>query len=785
MEKKFKSEYEGLYLQEDKYVVLNEDDKDLTPIILTIPKAPHQHLIDGYGLHPLEQFFQRQDQVYFTEAERLKDLEVRAQDNVEREAYGSKSLRATPYKKQKEFWRLLEEGKDLYQKEILYIKRIHWYLWNGYWFFCKGKPTWITPWHFRYLNFMYIDVPENQYKPYYRDVDRRVYVAKHYAYNAKETFDPSYVDKDGHPIPDEDGKYRMISVNRRVYFGFGKSKRRREGQTAQSSSDLMWIAERHRGVKCVFGADTGENAEGLFKDHVVKAWNTLPLYLRPINNVTSIEPQEIVFVPPKGFILEQNYLDTKIVIAGSASEGVVDRLKTYGIVFDEAGKVKTADVYARHKTSKLTAAQGTNIHGWMAYPSTVEEMTDGGYEFQKLMSESDFYTRNINGQTQSGLLRIFTHGWDGSDDFIDPWGYSVIDTPTKEQLEHPLAKGLYKDYGIGAKKYWHKYFEYLLKKDDQIAYRQELRKNPLYYEDCWIGTSGDTGFNIIKIDRRISELTRKNETRRCDFRWKDKPYGDVVLEFNSDGKYYVSDWEFLNEICNRRYLGDDIWSESHQSMVKSYYPGNADKIVIGADQFDYKNRTEARSSEDKSRQSDGGIAVKWVYDPAHEKSEHRAEWDSDRFVVTYLNRPPSLKEFIEDVAKVCIYTGGLLNVESNKTDIIRTFIENGLGGYLWVGQDAYGKYNNKYGTWTGAGGAKSLYFTKTKDWVEYRVHKEKHIKYLEQVKSIKGLEDLTNKDLFTAGALCHIAETSYYAREIQKISDIDIDLSKSGLMGFL
>jgi hypothetical protein len=768
-----KSEYEDLYLPADEYVTYNDNDDDLTPIVLKLPEPPPLHTIDGYGLHPYNQKFTRHEV-----PKRLVYLEIKAQEIVEKRANINRANRATPYRKQKEFWTLLEENKSDYTEEIKYIKKVHWHLNYGYWFFCKGKPTWISPWHYRYLNFGYIDDASNNYKPRYRDVDRRVYILGHYAYTAKETF--ANLDEDGFPVKSEDGTYKMKNVGRRVYYGLGKPKRRREGQTAQSSSDLLWIAERHRGVKCVVGADTGNNAVELFKDHMVKIWNAQPLFLRPINDVSNIEPSEISFTPPTGFALERNFLDTKIVVASSAGEGVVDRLKTYGILFDEAGKVERADVYSRHKTSKLTAAQGPNIHGWMKYPSTVEEMTDGGFEFQKLLDDSDFYKRNINGQTVSGLIRVFTPCWDGYDGYIDPWGYSVIETPTQEQLDYATDGCEYANSLMGAKEYWIKYYDNLLKSGDQSSYREELRKNPMRYADCWIGTSGDTGFDIVSVDRRLAQLRRKSETRRCTFRWEDKPWGKAVLEWDENGECEISDWEMLKEGVNLRYQGDPVYSESHDDYIPSWYPGRAQRFVIGVDPFDYKNRTQAMGTENKSRQSDGAIAVKWLYDPSIEESESRRDWNSDRFVITYLNRPPSEQEFVEYVARIAVWVGGLVNVETNKTTLLREFIENGFGGYLWRGQDEYGRPSKKYGTWTGPG-SKNLYFAKTKDFVKYRVHKEKHVNYLKQIKNIKGPEDLTNQDLFTAGALCHVAETSYYAREIEKIGDVDINVALGSL----
>ena len=137
--KKLPYEYE----EADKYVVLNDNDPDLRPIVLSLPKPPPLHLIDGYGLPPEEQRFQRLEI-----PRKLIDLEAEAVLKTKEDLSTNKNNVVTLLKIQKMFWELLRERHKSMKKEIAFIRRFWWFRVNGYWTFIKGKPYWISPWHF-------------------------------------------------------------------------------------------------------------------------------------------------------------------------------------------------------------------------------------------------------------------------------------------------------------------------------------------------------------------------------------------------------------------------------------------------------------------------------------------------------------------------------------------------------------------------------------------------------------------------------------------------------------
>ena len=53
--KRIKSKYESEYVDADEYVIVNNNDTDLHPVIISLPEPPQIHLIEGYGLPARDQ----------------------------------------------------------------------------------------------------------------------------------------------------------------------------------------------------------------------------------------------------------------------------------------------------------------------------------------------------------------------------------------------------------------------------------------------------------------------------------------------------------------------------------------------------------------------------------------------------------------------------------------------------------------------------------------------------------------------------------------------------------
>ena len=679
----------------------------------------------------------------------------------------------TPYRIQSRFWKLLNASRRTYTKEIEYIKKIHYYLAYGYWCFIKGKPTWLPPKFFHYLNFWRaLETQSGHFD--YRDVDRRNYVFRYYCETTTETFEK--IDEDGFAIRESNGSYKMIDLGRRTCLGDGKPKRRREGASHQRCSDGCYELCRNKRANVALIADTGDSAEDIWKENFIPGWDNYPLFLKPINSA-NVDPTEIRLRPPPG-VYGTKFLGGRISYVKTAGERATDRRKMKYIIYDESAKVDRADVFASLERSIPTLKQGNIIHGYVTLPSTVEEMREGGSIFEEICDNSNFYQREPSGMTKSGVFRVFNKSWDGRDGFIDPWGYSVIETPTEEQIKYAEGNPEYAVRKIGAKEDILTQLNSLKNsKDsrDQKLYRLRIRKEPTCWADCWIGSAGDMGFPLIKIDDRIPHLKRKTETIQGNYEWKNTRFGDVV--FNEDknhGRWDVSNL-FLNSQRNMWVLGDPVYNVELGRDVVSKRPYNP-VTVAGADPFGWSNKTEAQLSATRMRMSDGGGATFWLFDEHLDKDSGFGEAESYCFINSYRIRTPSQKDYFEDMLKMCIYNNSMILIERNIKEMIKYFLDNGYYGYLLHLRKEDGTIDQQPGIYTQF--QKPQYFNELRDYLELKAHKEKHLLFLEECKAIKGPEEMFKYDRLTAHALALIgAQNMGYIREIDKIegmSDFDV-----------
>jgi hypothetical protein len=757
------------YKDADKFVVVNSNDKDVTPIVLRLPDPPDIHYIDGYGLLHADQYWKRLEI-----PTRLVMLEKRAMDILANDLRNNKRELPNGYKLQKIFWELLEEGWSGYEEEVNFIKRVQWYLTYGYWFYNDGKPTWITPWHFRYLQFWYMQDVKGHY-PEYRDVDRRLEIFAWYNYTATETF--ANLDENGIAQPDEDGNFLMKDIGYRTSFGIQNPKRRRRGDTQRGLNKLVWIMERRRGGLCPIVADTGDHAEKIFKEKLIPALREEPVWLKPLWG-GSYDTNSIICVPP-GNIYFEDFLDSAITITDTSTERANDSRKLYGLLSDEEGKgAARADVGSRWEINKLTMAQD-DIHGYSEHPSTVEDMCAGGSEYEAMWYQSNFYVRNKgNGQTKSGLSRIYVSAQDGLDGFIDRFGMSVIDDPTERQIKlSPHAK--FARLNMGAKEYLESDLIPLLmtgKASDQKLYRERIRKNPMESAHMWTGTSGDLGFDYQIIDRRIIELKRQPLTKRYDLFWADNiPDTKVMCRENPNGDFVMpSNVERFINVSNQWTYGATVWNERKQVFENQRMPMNGTLTTAGADPFGMGSPAPGtKGGLRKSQYSDGGFSVK---ETGNETEKDIKEWTLHNFVCYYQCRK-NVFDYYEDIIKGIVFFNSLLAFERNREGLWNYLVDRGYGGYMKYQAKGDGTYESKPGFYAGAQNKENL-FLEIINHIAMHGHREKILEFLIDCRQIKSMDDMTKYDGWTACGWAALGAKSPYGTSTATINTMAFDWDK-------
>lgn len=195
------------------------------------PMCPPPTQIDGYGLKEKQQKFERVDI-----PESFDDLEYD------------------------------EDGNAIYEEvHVDFIKREWDRVTNGYWFFNKGVPTYITGDYYFYLNFWALESGSN---PEYRDADRKFFLF----YNEC--------------LHDEN------------ILGIIRVKKRREGATSQASCIITKAATAAENVRCGIISKTGKDSEDLFQNMVVYGFRAMPSFLQPRTDGSDDPKKKLTFVKP-------------------------------------------------------------------------------------------------------------------------------------------------------------------------------------------------------------------------------------------------------------------------------------------------------------------------------------------------------------------------------------------------------------------------------------------------------------------------------------------------------
>ena len=724
------------YKDADATFTVNDDDPDLKPITITLPKPPLWHLIDGFGKSAEDQMFP-----FAKMPSRLTELYRNSTKVLEEGRSTLKSGTLTVQRVIDEVWDQLSSKQIEYEDEVDWIKKQIWHCHYGYWFFNNGKPTYLDGWHYRFLN--YWDMTDANTE--YRDRDRRWFLFQRYAYTCTE---------------DDFG----TDLGRRVCYGTVYPKHRRDGATYKSlcvGFDLM-----SKTIGSVIGGIQSfddDNAREHYQGKLLPAFKAMPFFLKPMWKGSQAPQSELHFTRIDNKLGDE--LGCKINFATTAYRKFYDGKKLYYYQGEEEGKCLLENVQERWAVVKFCLAQNRNIHGFSIHPTTVEDMKSGGGEnFEKLCKISNFWNRiKDTGQTESGLFVIFISGLDGMETFVDKYGMSIIHKPVGYQLE--------KTY-IGAEDYYENEIDQYLKDGSMDAMekmRNYRRRVPRYYMDCFSIIGGDTGFNIEKLDKALAKLKRKvagnadNTTVRGNFKrvikGKNPLSSKEFLESGYDRLKVESRIEWFPDPQGRWELSKVLSpSESNQKyrMDGQWYPQYPFKFTHSADPFGFLKGGEADKREDKAKLSKGGIATFWERDRMIDPEDKDiSEWLTNRFVCTYYNRLGADDEFAEDALMQCEYFGGEMYPERNVPLINKHFIKRGYGGYLKYEIDELTRKKKEEPGFYSLPGMKQALFRAIQRYIDRHCDREMHYEFLAQCRLIKGIEYMTDYDLFTAcgGAL--------------------------------
>jgi len=740
------------YRNADKYVYINVNDPDLQKFRIALPKAPDWGLIEGFGMPADKQKF-----VYEKYPDRLKALErnIRHEAMVNRRGASKFVFERNIYD---ELWKTLELNEKEYQFEIDWIRKQWYHREKGKWYFINGKPTYLDGWNFFYLNYWALEkVYENEGRPEYRDRDRKWFHAQRYAYTT--TLAPEY-DSEGQLILLSDGTPKMKDMGARTVFGTNNLKGRRVGDTSKAECILYCEAssssEFYNGIQ----GNKETTASGIYNEKLLFAFRKIPFYFRPQManfNVAS----ELNFTSPD-FI---GGLSSKIDYATTAKRHFYDSKKLSIVHIDEAGKTVGESVDRRHEVIKKCIAPGATIDGLIIITSTVDDMEMvAAKEFQKLTKASHFDQRGASGQTKSGILNVYFPIFESYEGFIDGHGFPIIESPKLYQVPF-MGRIVRSKTGriLGCREYLDQMEEEYRDSGDVMRLTEFQRQTPRKFRDCFANAARNVFFNIEILKARLSYLHFSTEDiiRVGDIAWT-AGFGSKV--------------EFVDNPKSGRFKISMLPEKGHRSLTVTdgaiHRPLYKDVFIASGDTFKVE-KTEGY------RMSLGSGAILYKHDPNIDTQDIPIrDYQTNRFVCTYVFRPPTREEYAEDMLKMCILYGALMYPENNIDVISDYFIRKGYRGYLMYAVDPVsGKMKNNPGWATVGPTIKQKLFSVASDFINLHGMRCDHPEILEEFLEIESPETMKDHDLFVALAGCLLAQESTYVDYVHSLSNQSVDVT--------
>ncbi len=499
---------------------------------------------------------------------------------------------------------------------------------QGFWFYNKNTPTYITGTHYMYLQWSKIDVG----KPDFREANRLFYIF-----------------------------WEACKADNRCY-GMCYLKNRRSGFSFMASGEVVNLATINSDSRYGILSKSGPDAKTMFTDKVVPISVNYPFFFKPIQDGMDRPKTELAYrVPASKFTRRK--LDTNETAADlegldttidwkNTGDNSYDGEKLRLLVHDESGKwERPNNILNNWRVTKTTLRLGSRIIGKCMMGSTSNSLDKGGDNFKKLYYDSDVTNRNANGQTRSGLYSLFIPMEWNYEGYIDSYGIPVFDTPSKQTKD---SHGI--PIKLGVINYWQNEVDGL--KTDQDALNEFYRQFPRTEEHAFRDEAKASLFNLTKIYEQIDwngDLRNSNLVTQGNFHWENGIKDTkVIFVPHNKGRFFIT-WtppvNIQNTVLVKRGLK---------------YPANEHIGAFGCDSYDISGTVDKRGSK-------GSLHGLTKFSMENAPANH--------FFLEYIARPQTAEIFFEDVLMACIFYSMPILAENNKPRLLYHFKRRGYRGF--------------------------------------------------------------------------------------------------------
>jgi hypothetical protein len=497
----------------------------------------------------------------------------------------------------------------------------------GHWFKNNGTPTYITGSHYMYLQWTKIDVG----LPDFREANRIFHIF-----------------------------WEACKADKRC-FGMSYLKIRRSGFSFMGSSEGVNTATLAKDARVGILSKTGADAKKMFTDKVVPINSNYPFFFKPIMDGMDRPKTELSYRVPASKITKNNMhnveddvlegLDTTIDWKNTADNSY-DGEKLLLLIHDESGKwEKPENILNNWRVTKTCLRLGSKIIGKCMMGSTCNALNKGGNNFKKLYNDSDTSTRNSNGQTKSGMYKLFIPMEWNMEGFIDRYGMPVLRTPSK-----PVLGVDGEMVGMGAIDYWENEVQSL--KGDADALNEYYRQFPRTESHAFRDESKQSLFNLTKIYQQIDyndNMITSHHLTRGRFHWENGIKDTkVIWTPDKNGRFLVS-WIPPAAMQNR-----------YEMRNGRKFPANEHIGSFGCDSYDISGTVGGGGSNGALH----GL-TKFNMDDA----------PSNEFFLEYVARPQTAEIFFEEVLMAIVFYGMPILCENNKPRLLYHLKNRGYRGY--------------------------------------------------------------------------------------------------------
>ena len=659
----------------------------------------------------------------------------------------------------------------------------------GVWIWINGALTHLTGFNYYYLTYFKIDTGY----PGYRDRDRRwFYVAQ--------------------AVTDSEDCLGLVYL-----------KHRRDGATYRCCCLGLETATRGHLPEANFGimSKDDDSAKDAFKKKTVNPFQAMPFFFTPmVKDKTDVEKTLEFKAPPRSIserhLADQTGLGATIEYKAKGKKGVAgfDCAKLHFLLMDEVGKKK--DVSVMGELGLVTPTMDLDgIYGKIFAATTNEELDgENKEEFRKMWDRSDpamMLTSN-NGETKTKLWRYFTPAYDGLHfAWIGPFGESIIDAPTEEQMEYLMSLG--RKHVKKWERHWRRggAYAYLVREradktgavgnssideddEDDNSLSGFIRRYPFTPEESFTETNPSSDYNLENINRVLRELGSITATGnslfgdltiRGNLEWVDHFKGDVKFVPHKDGRFlfnknYMPGGKFAEElgiVANAVQRGNPRQGVAEE--VGIVRPGRNSMIFLGCDPQKTAD-VDRKAGKSYSQAATHAFypynfeVEKVAWDPQIETDPEFAKgWKSHAFIVEYLRYPKDPREHHTDTLKLCLFLNAKVLFERQLTDLGHYFRRIGCGSFLVTDSAWIKNPDNAVPGIHSSEDVISMYKARTKAFIEYHCYAQRcpFPQTLGQWASFKG-DNIGKLDAQVSSGLALLAEQPGPIRKTQKKTDI-------------